>query len=154
MGSPSEERRLVQVSVLLQGKGSDVVTVEPNTTTEEVVAVLARHRIGAVVVSADGSAIEGVLSERDVVRALAEHGAAALGRRAADLMTAAVVTCQPDSTVEELMSTMTERRIRHVPVVVDGRLAGLVSIGDVVKDRIAGLVHEAQALTDYITNPR
>ncbi len=144
----------MQVSVLLQGKGSDVVTVGPDTTTEEVVAVLARHRIGAVVVSSDGSAIEGVLSERDVVRALAQQGAAALGRRAADLMTAAVVTCQPDSTVEELMSTMTERRIRHVPVAVEGRLVGVVSIGDVVKDRIAGLEHEAQALTDYITNPR
>ncbi len=144
----------MQVSVLLTGKGADVVTVGPDTTTEEVVAVLARHRIGAVVVSADGRAIDGVLSERDVVRALAADGAAALGRPAAELMTSTVVTCQPDTTVEELMATMTDRRIRHVPVVVDGALAGVVSIGDVVKDRIAALEHEAQALTDYITNPR
>lgn len=143
----------MQVSVLLQGKGSDVVTVGPDTTTAEVVAVLARHRIGAVVVSSDGRTIEGVLSERDLVRALAGEGAAALERPARTWMTTDVVSCQPDTTVEELMSTMTDRRIRHVPVLVEGELAGLISIGDVVKDRISALEHETQVLHDYIANP-
>ena len=143
----------MQVSVLLQVKGSTVVTVAPDVSTAEVVAVLARHRIGAVVVSPDGRHIDGVLSERDVMRALARSGAAALDAPAHTLMTSEVVSCQPDTTVEELMSTMTERRIRHVPVLVNGVLAGLVSIGDVVKDRISGLEHETKALHDYISNP-
>lgn len=144
----------MQVSVLVQGKGSDVVTVAPDVSTAEVVAVLAEHRIGAVVVSSDGRTIVGVLSERDVVRALAADGPGALDRPASTWMTTEVVSCRPDTTVEELMSTMTERRIRHVPVVVDGNLAGLVSIGDVVKDRISGLEQETQVLHDYIANPR
>lgn len=143
----------MQVSVLLQNKGPEVVTVVPGATAAEVVAVLGSHRIGAVVVSADGTHIDGVLSERDVVRSLAEHGAAALDRTARDLMTAEVVTCRPDTTVEELMSLMTERRIRHIPVVVDGALAGVISIGDVVKDRISSLEDETQALHNYIANP-
>jgi CBS domain-containing protein len=143
----------MQVSVLLQAKGSSVVTVAPDATTAHVAAVLTEHRIGAVVVSTDGRAIEGVLSERDIVRALAADGPAALEAPARSIMTTAVVTCQPDTTVEELMSTMTERRIRHVPVLVDGGLAGLISIGDVVKDRISVLEHEAQALQSYISNP-
>jgi len=144
----------LQVSVLLQGKGSDVVTVAPEMSTAEVVAALAEHHIGAVVVSTDGRTIVGVLSERDVVRALATDGPAALDRPASAWMTTEVVSCRPDSTVEELMSTMTQRRIRHVPVVVDGNLVGLVSIGDVVKDRISGLEQEKQVLHDYIANPR
>lgn len=143
----------MQVSVLLQNKGPEVVTVVPDATAAEVVAVLGSHRIGAVVVSADGTHIDGVLSERDVVRSLAEHGAGALDRTARDLMTAEVVTCRPDTTVEELMSLMTERRIRHIPVVVDGALAGVISIGDVVKDRISSLEDETQALHNYIANP-
>lgn len=143
----------MQVSVLLQNKGADVVTVRPDDTVAEAVRVLAVHRIGAVVVSADGETIDGVLSERDVVRALADRGASAIDLLARDLMSSEVVTCQPDTTVETLMSVMTERRIRHIPVVVDGRIAGLVSIGDVVKDRISALEHETKALHDYISNP-
>jgi CBS domain-containing protein len=143
----------MQVSVLLQVKGTDVVTVAPDLTIAEVVAVLNEHRIGAVVVSSDAGAADGVLSERDIIRALADRGAAVLDEPAHALMTAEVVTCQPDTTVEELMTTMTERRIRHVPVVVDGALAGLVSIGDVVKDRISGLEQETKVLHDYIANP-
>ena len=143
----------MQVSVLLQGKGAEVVTVEPTATTAAVVAELARHRIGAVVVSGDGVRIDGVLSERDVVRALAADGPAALDRPVETWMTRDVVTCGMDTTVEELMSMMTERRIRHVPVTVDGNLSGVISIGDVVKDRIAVLEHEAQAMHDYIANP-
>ena len=143
----------MQVSVLLLAKGSTVVTVGPDVSTVDVVATLAHHRIGAVVVSADGRRIDGVLSERDVVRALAQHGAAALDEPVSRWMTSEVVTCQADTTVEELMTTMTERRIRHVPVVVNGELAGVVSIGDVVKDRISTLEYETEVLHQYIANP-
>ncbi|MEZ5183778.1 MAG: CBS domain-containing protein [Acidimicrobiales bacterium] len=143
----------MQVSVLLQAKGSEVVTVAPQRTVAEVLSVLERHRIGAVVVTDDGRSIDGVLSERDIVRALAREGADALEQPAAALMTAEVVTCEPDTTVERLMSVMTERRIRHVPVLVRGELAGVVSIGDVVKHRVATLEHETQAMQDYIANP-
>jgi CBS domain-containing protein len=144
----------MQVSVLLQSKGTDVVTVGPDATIAEVAIVLAEHRIGAVVVTSDGRSIDGVLSERDIVRALARPDDGALAATTAGtLMTSEVVTCQPDTTVEELMATMTERRIRHVPVIVDGELNGLVSIGDVVKHHIATLEHETRAMHDYIANP-
>jgi len=143
----------MQVSVLLQVKGSDVVTVRPEASATSVLAVLARNHIGAVVVSTDDRHIAGVLSERDIVRALAARGAPALGEPASDLMSSDVSTCEPDTTVEELMATMTERRIRHVPVVVDGELVGLVSIGDVVRDRISGLEDETRALHNYISHP-
>jgi CBS domain-containing protein len=143
----------MQVSGLLQTKGAEVVTVSPEVTVNEVLSVLARHGIGAVVVSPDGRALHGVLSERDIVRALAERGADALGEAASRQMCTELVTCEPDTTVEQLMATMTERRVRHVPVLVDGVLAGLVSIGDVVKDRIDGLETETQVLHDYIAHP-
>ena len=143
----------MQVSVLLMAKGSTVVTVAPHVSTVDVLATLAQHGIGAVVVSADGRRIDGVLSERDVVRALARQGASALDEPVSRWMTSEVVTCQPDTTVEELMTTMTERRIRHVPVVIDGALAGVVSIGDVVKDRISALEQETEVLHQYIANP-
>lgn len=143
----------MQVSVLLQSKGTEVVTVRPEASIAEVAIVLAEHRIGAVVVTSDGGSIDGVLSERDIVRALARPDERMLAATAGSLMTAEVVTCEPDTTVEELMATMTDRRIRHVPVVVEGALAGLVSIGDVVKHHIATLEHETRAMHDYIANP-
>ncbi len=143
----------MQVSVLLQRKGSDVVTVAPEMAVAEVLGILTEHRIGAVVVSRDGGEIDGLISERDVVSALAHRGPSVLECRCEQVMTVEVVTCEHDTTVEELMSTMTERRVRHVPVVVEGRLAGLVSIGDVVKDRISGLEFETKALHDYIAHP-
>lgn len=143
----------MQVSVLLQVKGSEVITVTPEISTTEALAVLARHRIGAVVVSSDGQQIDGVLSERDVVRALAAEGGGVLDAPVRTLMSTEIITCQPDTTIDELMTTMTERRVRHVPVLVDGRLAGLVSIGDVVKDRISVLENETKVLHDYISNP-
>lgn len=144
----------MQVSILLQQKGPDVVTVAPGVPISEVVSVLTQNRIGAVVVSADGHHIDGVLSERDIVEALAERGAEILESRAEEHMSSEVFTCQPDTTVETLMATMTDHRVRHVPVLVDGELAGLVSIGDVVKDRISSLENETQVLHDYITHPR
>ncbi len=144
----------MQVRIVLQEKGIDVVTAEPTTSLRDVVAMLDQHRIGAVVVSADGRRLEGIVSERDVVSALARDGAAALDRTAAEVMSSGeVCTCVPDDTVESLMETMTERRVRHIPVVVDGALGGVVSIGDVVKSRISVLEHETRALQDYITNP-
>lgn len=143
----------MQVSVLLQTKGSDVVAVGPTTSIARTAEVLTEHRIGAVVVVGEGAALLGVLSERDIVAALAASGPAVLDAPASSLMSEQVITCQPDTTVEELMATMTDRRVRHVPVLVDGELAGLVSIGDVVKHHIAVLEHETQAMHDYIANP-
>ena len=143
----------MQVSVLLHSKGTEVFTVRPESTIAEVAIVLAEHRIGAVVVTEDGRSIDGVLSERDIVRALARPDDGMLAATARSLMTAEVVTCEPDTTLEVLMATMTDRRIRHVPVVVDGHLAGVVSIGDVVKHHIATLEHETQAMQSYISNP-
>jgi CBS domain-containing protein len=143
----------MQVSVLLQTKGTEVHAVPPDVSVADAIEVLSRHRIGAVVVSADGRSIDGILSERDIVRALADHGPSVVSQPAHAVMTTDVVTCQPDTTVEELMAVMTNRRMRHVPVLVEGELAGLVSIGDVVKDHIATLEHETRALHDYITHP-
>ncbi len=143
----------MQVSVLLQTKGTEVVTVTPDTPVREVLTVLAQHRIGAVVVSPDQTHIDGVLSERDVVVSLAERGPGALDDPASRIMSTEVITCVPETTVEELMATMTEQRVRHVPVVVDGRLGGVISIGDVVKDRISGLEFETKVLHDYIAHP-
>lgn len=143
----------MQVSVLLQRKGFDVVTVAPETSLGEVLGVLTENRIGAVVITRDGVKIDGVLSERDIVTSLAAKGSDALECQCQEVMSTEIITCEPDTTVEELMTTMTEHRVRHVPVVVDGRLSGVVSIGDVVKDRISGLEFETQALHDYITRP-
>ena len=143
----------MQVSVVLQAKGSDVVTADPATSLTEVISVLSSRRIGAVVVSADGRHIDGVLTERDIVEVLAHEGPSALDRTASEVMTSDVYTCDPNTTVEELMSAMTDRRVRHIPVVVDGELSGVVSIGDVVKNRISYLEHETEALHSYISNP-
>ena len=143
----------MHVSRLLQAKGTSVVTVRTDVTLAGVVALLTEHRIGAAVVSDDGTRIAGIVSERDVVRALAHGGAGALDTPVAAVMTTDVVTCRPDTTIADLMATMTDRRMRHVPVEIDGELAGIVSIGDVVKDRIESLELESKALQDYISNP-
>lgn len=144
----------MQVQIVLQEKGADVVTTTPDTSLRDVIALLDEARIGAVVVSADGHRLDGILSERDVVRAIARHGAGALDRPAREVMTTGeLYTCGPDDTVESLMSTMTERRVRHIPVLVGGEIGGVVSIGDVVKSRISVLEDETRALHDYIANP-
>lgn len=141
------------VAELLRDKGSDVATVRAGTTVAEVVEVLRAANIGAVVVSPDGVAIEGIVSERDIVRSL-EPGTELSTQTAADIMTSSVVTCSPGDVVDELMSLMTEKRIRHLPVAIDGALSGIISIGDVVKWRVTELETEAQALTDYIQQGR
>lgn len=144
----------MHVEGLLSTKGDAVVTVAPTASVGDVVAALARHRIGALVVSQDGSQVEGIVTERDVVWALADEGADLLGREVGSIMTREVVTCGLQTTVDELSTSMTDLRIRHVPVVVDGGLAGIVSIGDVVKDRIRDLETETQTLHEYISHGR
>jgi CBS domain-containing protein len=139
---------------ILSAKGGEVLTVPAATKVADAVAQLAEHRIGALVVSDDGETVAGILSERDVVRALATQRSKVLGRSVADLMTVEVFTCGPDATAEELMALMTERRIRHIPIVADGKLAGIVSIGDVVKHRLGELENETQVLHEYIATGR
>ena len=142
----------MRIADVLRSKGATVLTVTPDMTVRDLVAMLAEHRIGATVVSVDGGSVEGIVSERDVVRALAARGAAVLSERVADIMTAEVQTCKPDASVNDLMRTMTEGRFRHVPVVVEGRLSGIVSIGDVVKTRIGELETERESLERYISS--
>ena len=144
----------MRISDVLRGKGSQVVTVTPDTKVRQLLAVLAEHRIGAVVVSHDGTAVDGIASERDIVRALAQRGAAVMSEPVTAIYTAEVHTVTPQTQIEEVMRLMTERRVRHAPVVADGGLRGIVSIGDVVKIRIDELETERTALTDYITGSR
>lgn len=139
------------ISEVLRKKGSEVATVSPNATIDEVVDSLAQFGVGALVVSEDGRSVDGIISERDIVRALARERGDALARTAADLMTSEVVTCSPDATIEQLMAEMTERRFRHVPVTEDGRLIGIVSIGDVVNARVHNLEVTTERLTNYIS---
>ena len=139
------------ISEVLQRKGSTVATVDPTATITEVLEALARVGVGALVVSGDGHSVEGIISERDVVRSLAEHGRDAVDRTAGEVMTREVVTCSPTATIEQLMTEMTERRFRHVPVTEDDRLIGIVSIGDVVNARVRNLETETRQLTNYIS---
>jgi CBS domain-containing protein len=142
------------ISDVLRAKGTQVITVTPDTTVRQLVAVLAEHRIGAVVVSHDGVAVDGIASERDVVQELARRGAAVMSAPVTAIYTAQVHTVTPQSPIEEVMRMMTERRVRHAPVMADGGLQGIVSIGDVVKIRLDELQAERTALTDYITGTR
>jgi CBS domain-containing protein len=141
----------MRISEILRRKGGEVATIEPDAKVRQLLALLAEHNIGAVVVSTDGTTIEGIASERDVVRRLNDRGAALLDEPVSSIMTATVRTCEPGDNVEGLRATMTEHRIRHVPVVRDGKLAGIVSIGDVVKSAIAELETEREQLVDYIS---
>ena len=144
----------MRITDVLRVKGTRVVTVTPDTTVRQLLAVLAEHRIGAVVVSHDGAAVDGIASERDIVQALAQRGAAVMSEPVTVIYTAEVHTVTPQTPIEEVMRMMTERRVRHAPVLLDGRLQGIVSIGDVVKIRLGELETERTALTDYITGSR
>jgi CBS domain-containing protein len=144
----------MRISDVLRVKGEQVVTVPPDTDVTRLLQILAEHRIGAVVVSRDGATVDGIVSERDVVRALAQRGAAVLTEPLAAILTAEVRTISPDASLADAERMMTERRFRHLPVVVDGRLHGIVSIGDVVKRRIDELEDERSTLTGYITGER
>jgi len=143
----------MRVSDILRSKGSDVVTLSPSSTVAEAVSRLAELSFGALVVSTDGSTVEGILSERDIVRSL-DDDSDTLRSAVSDLMTTTVVTCSTSDNIADLMALMTTRRIRHLPVVTDGVMVGLVSIGDVVKARLAELEDERKHLEDYITTGR
>lgn len=135
--------------ILARKASAGVVTIAPTETVRSLLGVLADHGIGACVVSADGVSVDGIVSERDVVRRL--HGdEALLDAEVATIMTSAVQTCAPDATVDDLMGVMTQRRIRHVPVVSGGELVGIVSIGDLVKHRIDELAFERDQLEAYV----
>lgn len=138
------------VSDIIAQKGSSVHAVAPTASVAEVSQQLSTRRIGSVLVVDGHGSVHGIVSERDVVRALASQGAAALALEVSRIMTREVVTCDPDDTIEEVMQAMTSGRFRHVPVVRHGELLGLVSIGDVVKARLAEARHEAEALKAYI----
>ena len=145
----------MNVQSILGRKGSDVATVDQHASLADAAASLRDRGVGALVVSGDGRHIDGIVSERDLVRALAAHGSSALGRSVASAMSVDVVTCALQDSVEELMVSMTERRIRHLPVVDgEGLLAGIVSIGDVVKARLGQLETENQALFEYLHQGR
>jgi CBS domain-containing protein len=138
------------VAKLLSRKGGNVVTIEAKTPIKAVIELLEEYGIGAVVAVDSQNRIEGILSERDVVRGLSRHGAAVLSKPASALMTKNVITCSPADRVVAVMETMSEGKFRHVPVESDGQLAGIISIGDVVKQRIAEIQLEKDALQDYI----
>ena len=141
----------MRISEILRSKGGEVATIEPDAKVRQLLALLAEHNIGAVVVSTNGTTIEGIASERDVVRRLNERGAGLLDAAVSTIMTATVRTCAPGDNVDDLRATMTEHRIRHVPVVRDEELVGIVSIGDVVKSAISELETEREQLVDYIS---
>jgi CBS domain-containing protein len=140
----------MRIVELLGSKGSSVVTVSPEATVADVLGALAHHNIGAIVVSRDGHTIDGIVSERDIVRALDANGAPVLTRAASSIMSHDVHTAAPSDAVDSVMATMTNRRIRHVPVVDGGEMIGIVSIGDVVKSRTDELERDRELLVDYI----
>ena len=144
----------MHVDGVLRTKGSAVVTTGPDATLLQAARLLHEHRIGALVVADAAGSLAGILSERDVVNAVAEQGPSALDGPVAEFMSTNVVSCAPTDTLEQLMGAMTERRIRHLPVVAEGELLGIVSIGDVVKRRVSEIQDESQALQDYITQGR
>lgn len=141
----------MQLSTIIAAKGGFVATIQPDATVGDLVAMLAEHGVGALVVSADARTITGIVSERDVVRAMT-HGAEALSRPVASIMTTHVFCAPPEAHIDELMHVMTDKRVRHIPVTdSDGVLMGIVSIGDVVKSRLGELEGERAALLEYIT---
>ena len=140
----------MRISTLLAGKGTFVATISGDASVNRAVGELREHRIGALVVSSDGEHIEGIISERDIVRGLADQHGSLLDMPVRTIMTSTVYTCTPEDDVEVLMAAMTDRRIRHVPVVQDGILRGIVSIGDVVKNRIDELEKDRKELIEYV----
>ena len=139
------------IGQILAGKGREVVSTRPDATIAEVAGLLKAKRIGAVVVMDENGELCGIISERDLARGLADHGANLLKMRVGDLMTTEVSTCAPEDGIDKLMQQMTEGRFRHLPVVQDGRMIGILSIGDVVKHRLQELEAETHLLQDYIS---
>jgi CBS domain-containing protein len=141
----------MQVNDILNRKGSKVATIAPERPVSELVEVLREHDVGALVVSSDGSSIQGIVSERDVIRRLAAGGAGLMEMTVAEVMTTPVRTCSPTDTLDELSHEMTEHRIRHLPCASEGELCGIISIGDVVKARLSALEEETRQLSSYIS---
>lgn len=141
----------MSVAAILNGKGHDTITMQEDALLSEVCETLAKYKIGAVVVCDAGKTIRGIVSERDIVRVIGGQGPEALKSTVASVMTREVVTCTEESSVNEVMSRMSQGRFRHMPVVKDGKLAGVISIGDVVKYRIAQVEMEAEQMRTYIT---
>jgi CBS domain-containing protein len=137
------------VAHILADKGSDVITIEPEQTLADAARLLAERRIGAVVVADAQHPVQGIISERDIARAVARRGAAALEEPVSRHMTSKLFTCTRACTVSEIMEIMTDQKVRHVPVVEGGRLGGIISIGDVVKHRLAEMEAEQRAMGDY-----
>jgi CBS domain-containing protein len=141
----------MRIADLLRKKGTAVATVTPETTVSTLLAGLAEKNVGAMVVIAPDGSIAGIVSERDVVRRLNDHGPALLDGPVSEIMTTLVASCGPEDSVDQLSVLMTERRIRHVPVLANGRLAGIISIGDVVKNRMEQLEKSQEQLEAYIS---
>ena len=142
----------MNVDYILARKGREVSTIAPNASLEDALQRLRAERIGSLVVSENGARIEGILSDRDILDAIADHGTDVLGESVGGAMTAKVSTCSREDRVGRIMALMTDRRIRHVPVVdEDGRLCRMISIGDVVKQRLDEIESEANALREYVT---
>lgn len=139
----------MRIHELLKAKGGEVVTITPDAPVRDLIALLAEHNIGAVVVCGEGDTVAGIVSERDVVRGLVS-GTGVLDQNVGSIMTAEVRSAEPDESVDTLMKTMTDHRIRHVPVVTDGTLQGIISIGDVVKSRIGELEFQRDQLEHYV----
>lgn len=140
----------MNVKAILAAKGGEVVTIEPTADLAAATQLLSANRIGAVLIRGAGGHIAGILSERDIVRALSQHGSAALALPVGQVMTREVMTCTEDETIGDVMERMTSGKFRHLPVVSKGKLVGLISIGDVVKQRVDEIEHESEALKDYI----
>ena len=140
----------MNVKAILAAKGGDIVSIEPTATLAAAAKLLAARRIGAVVICGAGGRLSGILSERDIVRAISEHGAAALERNVGQVMTRNVTTCGEDDSIAEIMERMTAGKFRHMPVMANGRMIGVVSIGDVVKQRVGEIEQESEAMRDYI----
>lgn len=142
----------MQVKSILAVKGNEVATAAPDTPLMNVIEQLAERNIGAIVVTDAARAVVGIISERDVVRAMARNGASVVDQPVSSFMTSSVITCAADDSTHDLMTKMTTGRFRHLPVVADGKLDGIISIGDVVKARINEVQREAEALRDYISS--
>jgi len=140
----------MKVRDMLGQKGDKVATVQPDATIDTALHKLKLEGVGALVVSKDDQTVAGIISERDIVRGLPDHGAALLTMKVSELMTQSVKTCTPDDKIQDIMSEMTRSRVRHLPVVSDGKMCGIVSIGDVVKNRLEELETETHVLRDYI----
>jgi CBS domain-containing protein len=140
----------MQIEQILRHKGTKIISVSPTSLLSDAAEVLEKHRIGAVLVCDQAGAVIGILSERDIVRGLAQFGCDCLSGPVESLMTADVLTCEPSDTIDQVMALMTEKRIRHLPVMSNGKLTGVISIGDVVKTRIEEVEYEADAMRQYI----